>query len=62
MDYDNLDEIQIKIRLNEIAILIKSGHKPEKYQNELDLLLGTQLSDRNLEAESTYEATRVSNE
>lgn len=58
---DTKEEL-IKIRLAEIAILIKNGQKASKFQAEIDILLGTELAERNSDAEQVYEDYRRGNE
>lgn len=42
-------------RLNEIAEAIKAGAKPEKFQKELDKLLGTEMEERDPTEEAHWE-------
>lgn len=42
-------------RLDEIAVAIKKGAKPEKFQAEIDKLLGTELTERDEETEAAWE-------
>lgn len=44
-------------RLTEIASLIALGAPPERFKDELDLLLGTELRPRDTEAEAVWEAS-----
>jgi hypothetical protein len=43
-------------RLEEIAEAIKNGANPDKYTKELDILLGTEMEDRDRETEATWQA------
>lgn len=50
------------IRLKEIAVLIKAGAKYSDFQEEIDMLLGTSLSERDTRAEAVYENQRGLND
>jgi hypothetical protein len=46
---------EARTRLDEIADAIKSGARPETFKGELDRLLGTEMDDRDAEAEAHWE-------
>jgi hypothetical protein len=48
-------ETNVKARLDEIAKKIRAGANPERFQAELDQLLGTALPDRDSLAEAVWE-------
>jgi hypothetical protein len=48
--------VDVTKRLAEIAKLIKAGAAPKKFEKELDRLLGTELEERDEEAEEKWEA------
>lgn len=45
----------VKKRLDEIAKLIRGGANPKKFEKEIDRLLGTELEERDEEAEEKWE-------
>lgn len=49
-------------RLKEIAELVRAGAKYSDFQEEIDTLLGTSLSERNAQAEAVYENQRGLND
>ena len=49
------EETNVKARLDQIAAQLKAGAKPEKFQAELDRLLGTALEERDSLAEAVWE-------
>lgn len=51
----------VKERLEEIARLIKAGASPKKFEKEMDQLLGTELEDRDPDAEERWENSYRSN-
>jgi hypothetical protein len=57
-----MDTEEIKNRLDQIALDIKNGANPKDYQKEIDILLGTEMSDRSAEAEAVYENQRGLND
>jgi hypothetical protein len=48
-------DIDITARLDEIAALIKKGADPERFQEEIDQLLGTTMEDRDPQLEAAWE-------
>ena len=49
-------------RLAEIAALVRAGAKYGTFQEEIDTLLGTSLSERSTAAEAVYENQRGLND
>ncbi len=47
--------VDIKKRIDEIGRLIKAGASPKKFEKELDQLLGTEMEERDVEAEEKWE-------
>jgi hypothetical protein len=47
--------VDIKKRLDEIGRLIKAGAKPSQFEKELNQLLGTEMEERDPEAEKRWE-------
>ncbi len=45
----------VKKRLDEIARAIAGGADPSKFEKEMDALLGTEMEERDHEAEATWE-------
>jgi hypothetical protein len=45
----------VKKRLEEIAAAIAAGADPKKFDKEMDQLLGTELPERDAEAEERWE-------
>jgi hypothetical protein len=52
----NEPDVDVKIRLAQIAADIKAGAKPSKFAKEIDRLLGTELPVRNRKVEATWQA------
>ena len=42
-------------RLDEIALAIKRGEDPSKFEAEMNRLLGTEMEDRDSEVEAVFE-------
>lgn len=47
--------VDVPKRLAEIAKLIKAGASPKKFEKEIDKLLGTEMEERDEEAEAKWE-------
>jgi hypothetical protein len=47
--------VDVPKRLAEIAKLIKAGASPKKFEKEIDRLLGTEMEERDEEAEAKWE-------
>lgn len=47
--------MNIQQRLEEIAAAIRAGANPNKFQKEMDQLLGTEMAERDSEAEAHWE-------
>lgn len=47
--------VDVKKRLDEIATAIKGGAPAGKFQKELDKLLGTEMEERDHDAEARWE-------
>jgi hypothetical protein len=54
-------ETEVNKRLEEIAKEIQGGARPRDFQLEIDVLLGTEMAERSVEAEAAYENQRELN-
>lgn len=50
-----MTKAQVDKRLKQIAKAIKDGQDPEDFQEEMDRLLGTEMEERDREAEIAWE-------
>ena len=57
-----MDPNEVNDRLLEIALAIKRGAKWQDFQLEMDVLLGTEMTERSTEAEIVYENQRGLND
>jgi hypothetical protein len=57
-----MDPNEVNKRLLEIAQEIKNGAKATDFQLEMDVLLGTEMTERSTEAEIVYENQRGLND
>lgn len=53
--------VDVQKRLEEIARLVKAGASPRKFEKEIDRLLGTEMEERDPDAEERWEKSYRSN-